>query len=97
MIRYKFLFKPLFFIFNLLFASWLVLKIEKLSPSDFGKHRSLFEGKPKPLAVHHIDTCRHVRGYLLNLCSDYKNGQINDSTLYKKIEKLVVADERIYN
>jgi len=46
--KYKFLLKPIFFIINLLFATWLILKIEKLNPSDFGKYRSIFE-KTAPL------------------------------------------------
>lgn len=44
--KYNFLFKPLFFIFSLVFATWLVLFIEKISPSDFGKYGHLFDNGP---------------------------------------------------
>ena len=86
--KYQFLFKPLFFIFNLLFACWLVLKIEKISPSDFGKHGSLFESahKPKPL---NTDSCIYAKQYLENLCSTYKRGLIDGPKLYEKLENFL--------
>ncbi len=87
--RYKFLFKPLFFIFNLLFACWLVLWIEKLSPSDFGKNRSLFESAPKPDPSHYKDSCRYAKKYLMHLCSDYNSGQINGSELQQKLKSFL--------
>jgi hypothetical protein len=39
---YKFLFKPLFFIFSLIIASVVILYIEKLKPSDLGHLEGLF-------------------------------------------------------
>ncbi len=33
--NYQFLLKPVFYICSLLFATWLILEIEKVSPSDF--------------------------------------------------------------
>jgi hypothetical protein len=68
--KYKFLIKPLFFIFNLLFATWLVIKIEQLSPSDFGKFRSLFE-KPEPVLK---NVPVYDKYYILKLSEDYKKG-----------------------
>lgn len=43
------LIKPLLFIAQLLIASWLVLYIEKLQPSDFGRYKSLFVNERKSL------------------------------------------------
>lgn len=78
--KYTFLFKPLFFIFSLLFASWLVLKIEKLRPSDFGKERYLFEDEPVPTVA------KYDEQYLKNLFLEYKFGIINSRQLDEKLE-----------
>ena len=86
--KYQFLFKPVFFIFNLCFACWLVLKIEKISPSDFGKHRSLFESAPKPVSLN-VDSCKYAKKYLENLCSTYKAGLIDGPKLQEELEKLL--------
>lgn len=37
------LLKPLFFIAALLFATWAVLKVEKLKPSDLGSYQKIFQ------------------------------------------------------
>lgn len=37
------LLKPLFFIAALLFATWAVLKVEKLEPSDLGSYQKIFQ------------------------------------------------------
>ncbi len=73
--KYSFLLKPIFFIFNILFATWLTFKIEKITPTDFGRYRSLFEDE-KP-AVHFIDK----KTYLKKICSDYKNNLIDSAAL----------------
>jgi hypothetical protein len=86
---YKFLLKPIFFIFNLLFACWLVLKIEKISPSDFGKRKFLFESAPKPNVVNYKDSCIHTNNYIKGLCSGYKSGKISGSQLYIELEKFL--------
>lgn len=78
--KYSFLFKPLFFIFSLFFASWLVLKIEKLRPSDFGRERYLFEDEP----VHSV--AKYDEQYLKNLFLEYKFGIINSRQLDEKLE-----------
>ncbi|MDO9184588.1 MAG: hypothetical protein Q7W13_01155 [Bacteroidia bacterium] len=78
--KYNFLLKPLFFIFSLLFASWLVLKIEKLRPSDFGKERYLFENEPVP------SVAKYDEQYLKNLFLEYKFGIINSRQLDEKLE-----------
>ncbi len=78
--KYTFLFKPLFFIFSLLFGSWLVLKIEKLRPSDFGKERYLFESEPVP------SVAKYDEQYLKNLFLEYKFGIINSRQLDEKLD-----------
>jgi hypothetical protein len=82
--NYSFLLKPLFFIFNLLFATWLVLFIEKLKPSDFGKHKSIFESAPKPKTVSEGD-----KHFLKNLVISYKLGKIDSLTLEKELDRFV--------
>ena len=77
--KYTFLFKPLFFIFSLLIASWLVLKIEKLRPSDFGKEKYLFENEPV------VSVSKYDEQYLKNLFLEYKFGIINSRQLDEKI------------
>lgn len=81
-----FLFKPVFFIFSLLCASWLVLKIEQLSPSDFGKYRSLFESSPAPRQGKELPDSKKKQ--LKKLVIDYKSGLL-DSTLFdRKMDEL---------
>lgn len=82
--KYKFLFKPAFFIFNIVFASWLVIKIERLSPSDMGRFRSLFENKTKQPAPLPKDTGKYL---LKKLCIDYKQGTIDNNTFDARLEK----------
>jgi hypothetical protein len=86
MSSYKFLIKPLFFIFNLVFATWLVLMIENVKPSDFGKYSSIFESKAKLSP----EKKEHKR-YLENLFSQYKRGEIDSVELGKKLEKYLLA------
>lgn len=74
--KYSFLFKPAFFIFCLLAGSWIVLRIEKLSPSDFGRYRSLFEREEK------IIPREPGKTKLKKLVLDYKNGLI-DSVMFE--------------
>jgi len=81
MSHYKFLLKPFFFIFNLFFATWLVLKIEQVKPSDFGRNRNLFEQAPPQRIVTMSD-----RTFLINLAKDYANGRIDSLILREKIE-----------
>jgi hypothetical protein len=83
--KYKFLLKPLFFVFNLLFATWLVLAIERIEPSDFGKHKSLFEPAVRPRTVSGAD-----KPYLIKLFTEYKKGLIDSSTLNKKLDEFLL-------
>ena len=79
--KYKFLLKPIFFIFNLLFATWLVFKIEEITPSDFGRYKTLFEDPPRlsPDNNHH-------KQYLKKLCHDYKSGKLDSLELELKLD-----------
>lgn len=86
--QYKFILKPLFFIFNLIFATWLVLKIEKIKPSDFGEYKSIFYTGPKPKLVTTAD-----KDYLKKLCTEYKQGTIDSLKLEKSLEDFLTSEE----
>lgn len=78
--EYKFLFKPVFYIFSLLFATWLVIKIEKISPSDFGDAKTDLIHKPN-----HLEIFQDNKKYLKNLFNVYKAGAIDSTTLNEKL------------
>lgn len=79
--RYRFLLKPAFFIFNLVFATWLVLKIEEIKPSDFGRYGSIFTPANK-LTHGKIQQ----KKYLNKLINEYKLGRLDSLELNKEIE-----------
>ena len=95
--KYTFLLKPLFFIFSLLFATWLVLYIEKISPSDFGKYEYIFNNETKLPP----DTIRKARLLSLKLqqermrkiCTDYKAGLIDSTELNVQLEEFLKSAE----
>jgi hypothetical protein len=76
----KFLKKPVFFIFNLVFATWLVLAIEQLQPSDFGESGKFFLPPPRPKRVTLDDKPK-----LQKLASDFKAGRIDSLTFDKEL------------
>lgn len=81
--KYTFLGKPFFYIFSLFFATWLVLKIENISPSDFGRHKSLFErkiGKSIP---------QNSKQNLKKIFYKYKYGIIDSSQLDHQLEEFL--------
>lgn len=86
--QYKFLFKPVFFIFNLVFATWLVLKIEQLKPSDFGRHKHFFEPAPPKRIV-----TREDKAFLLTVAQEYKNGLMDSATVARKFEEFLTPQE----
>jgi len=86
--KYKFLLKPAFFIFNLLFSTWLVFQIEKISPSDFGKYKSIFENPPKPIPV-------QKKQELKKLCADYKAGLLDSAGLEQRLDKFLVSQKEV--
>ncbi|MGQ0827605.1 MAG: hypothetical protein ACT4ON_04325 [Bacteroidota bacterium] len=95
--KYKFILKPLFFICSLIFACWLVLIIEQVSPSDFGKYESLFKTKTNMITpiIHeadvlktkkHMDQYKNKKEYLKRLSQDYKEGLIDSVKLNKELD-----------
>lgn len=76
--NYTFLLKPAFFIFNLIFATWLVFKIEEISPSDFGKYKSLFEDTPGSIG--------YKKKRLKKIIIEYKAGKIDSIQLERQLE-----------
>lgn len=88
MSNYKFILKPLFFIFNLLFATWLVLRIEKIQPSDFGEYKSIFYKGVMPKMVTKAD-----KKYLKELCAEYKAGKIDDLKLEEQLDDFLTHEE----
>jgi hypothetical protein len=86
MSQYRFLLKPAFFIFNLIFATWLVLKIEDIKPSDFGRYRSIF-GNPEQLNPEKLQQ----KKYLQRLFSEYKYGVLDSAQVSAKLEKYLLA------
>lgn len=88
---YRFLLKPLFFIFSLIFATCLVLFIERLAPSDLGSAGTYFRSQPvEHPAVHHYD-----KEMLRKLCEDYKNGVLTGPGLDSSLTRLLQARERV--
>ena len=85
-----FIFKPLLFIFNLIFATWLVLEIEKLSPTDFGKYKSLFE-TPEPLSPEKLGD----KVYLKRLCTEYKAGKLDSTEVEELINRYLTSSKGI--
>lgn len=101
--KYKFLLKPLLFIFNMLFATWLVVKIEQLSPTDFTRYKPFFgiESKPKENQFQKKPELTTLdKPVLKKLCSDYKLGLIDSVRLDKELDFVlnpgqeVVASEK---
>ena len=84
--EYNFLFKPLFFIFSLLFATWLVIKIEKISPSDFGEKSATLKNHPI-----HSEVLREDKKYLHDLCNEFKAGKIDSVELSEKLTLFLIS------
>ncbi|MCD6017333.1 MAG: hypothetical protein K0S53_454 [Bacteroidetes bacterium] len=76
--NYTFLLKPAFFLFNLIFATWLVFKIEEISPSDFGKYKSLFEDPPGSIG--------YKKKHLKKIIIDFKAGKLDSLQLERQLE-----------
>ena len=95
--KYNFLFKPLFFICSLLFATWLVLYIEKISPSDLGKYESLFNSRPKqlPKKLNIQNSVINDKQCLKKICADYKAGLIDSINLDHQLEKFLKSPKEI--
>lgn len=85
-----FIFKPLLFIFNLIFATWLVLEIEKISPTDFGKYKSLFE-TPEPLSPEKLGD----KAYLKRVCAEYKAGKLDSIEVEELINRYLTTSKGV--
>jgi hypothetical protein len=90
--RYKFLIKPLFYIFCLTGSSYMVLVIEKISPSDFSKHQTLFISTPKNIQAVQVKYDRN-KDYLKSICFDYKYGVIDSATLDEKLNQFLYGTD----
>jgi hypothetical protein len=86
--QYKFLGKSIFFILNLVFATWLVLKIEKIKPSDFGEYKSIFSSAPKPRVISKSD-----KMVLKTIFFEFKYGLIDTAQLNKKLDRFLATPE----
>lgn len=86
--NYTFIFKPLFFVFSLVFSTWMVLAIEKVSPSDFGEYKTLFETQSSPMA-------KFSSHYIQQLFLEHKNGTIDSIQLQRKLEMFIGAIHKI--
>lgn len=87
--KYQFLIKPLFFIFNLLFASWLVIKIEEIRPSDFGMENQIKNNTPGI-----IQPCKqfkpdNIKMELKILFENYKSGILDSTELDQKLDAVI--------
>ncbi|MFL5764121.1 MAG: hypothetical protein ACJ77K_09280 [Bacteroidia bacterium] len=78
MSNYKFLLKPLFFIFNLLFATWLVLKIEQIQAPDAIMPPASTHNKP--------GSAGNEKAILRSLLWSYKAGRLDSIQLDNKID-----------
>jgi hypothetical protein len=90
--KYNFLVKPVFYIFSLVFSCWMVFSIEKISPSDFGKYKSLFEvsyDKNKKAG----DSDQWKLSKLKALYKTYKEGAIDSSTFFRQLDKIATEEE----
>jgi hypothetical protein len=82
--KYDFLIKPILFICSLIFATWLVLAIEQLQPSDFGSVGSFFDPPSRPRKVTASD-----KPYLRKLFVQFKQGQIDSILLEKQLDSFL--------
>jgi hypothetical protein len=69
----------------------MVLVIEKVSPSDFGKHQSLFIPSERKVSLKDLSAYDYNKQYLRNLCFDYKYGIIDSTTLDERLATFINA------
>lgn len=95
--KYNFLFKPFFFICSLLFATWLVLYIEKIRPSDLGKFESIFNSGPAPIpkVPNATPIVNDRQECLKKICTDYKAGLIDSAKLDEQLEIFLKSNEEV--
>ena len=81
--KFSFLFRPFFFLFSLLFATIMVMKIEEIKPSEYSG-----SGINIPSKIHFSVVSKQEGGgknYLKNLIASYKTGKIDSIVLDKKL------------
>ena len=88
--KYNFLFKPVFYIFSLLFATWLVIEIEKIRPSDASKEENAVLNKSS-----YSDGIKDRKKYLKNLFFAYKEGVIDSVLLNKHLSLFLKVTDSI--
>lgn len=86
--NYTFVLKPLFFVCSLIFSTWMVLAIEKVSPSDFGEYKTLFEPQTTPMV-------KFSKHYIKQLFLEHENGTIDSIQLEHKLDYFLSAIEKI--
>ncbi len=89
--NYAFILKPLFFIFSLIFSTWMMLAIEKISPSDFGEYKSLFEDEYS--SVHSFE---YHKQNLRQLFLEYKHGEIDSIQMEQKLESFFNSFQKVF-
>lgn len=87
--QYSFLLKPVIFIFNLIFATWLVFRIEQVRPSDFGRYGYVFEE-----TVPRSGMLQKDKAYLKKLCRDYKTGLLDSLELERRLQRFLQPPTR---
>jgi hypothetical protein len=88
--KYNFLFKPAFFIVSLLFATWLVFYIDKLSPPEPDKSSSL----PRSINQWNNKNKRSSdKIFLKRICCDYKSGLIDSAAMDRHLESFIDSIE----
>jgi len=85
--KYSFVLKPMFFIFNLLFASWLVIKIENIQPSDVSKKKSLFVKEDIK-----VENSNFAKTHFENIYSDYKTGIVDSATFDRELRNFLEVE-----
>ncbi len=84
--KYSFLFKPLFYILSLAFATWLVIKIEEVRPSDFGQT----ETKTPNSRITKEELLNRKKN-LRTLFREFKEGKIDSTQFDNKLTFLLEA------
>ena len=85
--KYKFLYKPILFIINIITASFLVLKVDELQPS-IKKDNDL----KNKLHYFRSDSSKYNKR-LIQLIEDYKMSKLDSNSFYTKLGLLLTEKE----
>jgi hypothetical protein len=86
--KIDFLFKPMFFICSLFFATWMTLKIEQLQPSDFSRYTRLFENEREIQERKRQILGTRKQGFK-QLYLQYRTGKIDSLKFEKELEEML--------